>query len=628
MGGALNVAAIAAEEAVLYPIHRHGDVAAAVAPGVDTTLVADDEAVSGGVFLFKGELEGFTFREVCTRGYIDDALCHGLYIASRFDCASLPCLPKVLCEGEGVSPMASKMKLDNPSALRTVFLRGLALVYLCAFLSLLGQVGLLYGPDGILPIDEVLQHFEDSPFALRWGRFPTLLWWTGASASVLKLTCLIGAGSAVLLFLGVVPKCASFFCWFAYLSLVTPSRVFLNFQWDVLLLEVGFLALCWAPISRSFQNARWGTSSVAGLWLLRWLLFRLMFASGVAKLASGDQTWWDLAALSFHFETQPLPTWIAWHLHQLDPVLLRSATAVMFGIELVLPFFIFGPPRFRRIAAVGFLALQSSIALSGNYGFFNLLTGVLCLSLFDEVVFSGMKSRLRSLISKLRPGIRTHPGADSEGSNVSRAADPPGASLAPLVETPLSRMGNRGVVALALVLALAGAAHLASRFLGTNRLPAFGQALIRVTAPWHLSASYGLFATMTTVRREIELQGSLDGETWQAYEFHWKPGDPSRKPGFVQPHQPRLDWQMWFAALSGPRHHSWLLRYQQMLLDGSGPALKALAENPFSDSRPRYIRAVLYDYRLTTAAERKDSGLWWIRRKPRLWSPVQRLSSD
>ena len=171
-----------------------------------------------------------------------------------------------------------------------------------------------------------------------------------------------------------------------YLSLVTVGRDFLSFQWDNLLLEMGLLAIFLdAPRLRTgLVSPR---PSPVAYWLLRWLLFRLMFASGVVKLASRDETWWDWTALDFHYETQPLPHWIAWYAHQLPEVVQKASVAVMFAIELVVPFLTFGPRRIRLASCAALVLLQVLIMWTGNYGFFNLLTMLLCLLLIDDAAW-------------------------------------------------------------------------------------------------------------------------------------------------------------------------------------------------------------------------------------------------
>ncbi|GIW41790.1 MAG: hypothetical protein KatS3mg076_2367 [Candidatus Binatia bacterium] len=238
------------------------------------------------------------------------------------------------------------------------------------------------------------------------------------------------------------------------------------------------------------------------------------------------------------------------------------------------------------------------IAGTGNYGFFNLLTVVLCLPLLDDGHLGPLVRRLPPL-----PELRRPPGAKSIVSQV------PFAVLAVFL----------------LVLNVVPFAH-GLRFRPLWPGPLLG--LYRATEPFHLANPYGLFARMTTSRPEIVLEGSNDAKTWQEYEFRWKPGDPRRAPAFVQPHMPRLDWRMWFAALGNLRTDPWFLSFCLRVLQGSRPVLGLLAENPFPDRPPRYLRATLYDYRFTTWDERRRTGAWWHRKRLRAYTPVLALDPE
>src|SRR6185369_4177712 len=169
-------------------------------------------------------------------------------------------------------------------------------------------------------------------------------------------------------------------------------------------------------------------------------------------------------------------------------------------------------------------------------------------------------------------------------------------------------------------------------FLGAARLRGVAPAalvwLYELQEPFHVVNGYGLFANMTTSRPEIVVEGSDDAVDWRAYEFRWKPGDPMRRPGFVQPHMPRLDWQMWFAALGSPRSSRWFVAFAARLVEGSAPVLALLETNPFPSAPPRYVRATLYDYRFTTPAERRATGAWWKRRALRPYLPALMLAPD
>ncbi len=450
-----------------------------------------------------------------------------------------------------------------------LYVRLLAIVYAIAFLSLWIQVDGLVGSGGVLPA------------------FTSADWF-------LHGLCAGGVVLSAALLLGLAPIPCLLGLWAAYLSLATVCRDFLWFQWDGLLLEAGFIALFLSPW-RLWSRPRSDPPSPGGaLRLTRWLLFRLLLASAAVKLASGDTAWRDLTALRYHYETQPLPTWIAWHFHHLPLWFHRASAIVTFLVEGVVPFLIAAPRRVRFAAAATIAAHQLLVAATGNYGFFNLLTLVLCVLLLDDGVWPRALTRAGSA-GKEVPGRGAWPAWVRRPALAAIFL----LSLVPLLvalQAPLSWLGP-----------LPRAYELASPFRTVNH--------------------YGLFAVMTKERNEILIEGSADGVDWKAYEFPYKPGDLERRPGFVAPHQPRLDWQMWFAALVDFREVPWFLRFCEKLLLGSEPVLRLMRENPFPDSPPRYLRAVVYRYRFTDPAERRSRGAWWRRERLGLYCPVLTLEA-
>ena len=358
-------------------------------------------------------------------------------------------------------------------------------------------------------------------------------------------------------------KAALAVCFVLWLSLCSAGQDFFSFQWDVLLLEAGFLAL--------FADAR-----PVRVWLYRWLLFRLMFFSGAVKLLSHDPSWANLTALGFHYETQPLPTPLAWLVYQLPAAAQKVCTAVVLAVELAVPFLFLGPWRqARRAAARITIVLQVLILLTGNYAFFNWLTILLTFWLFVEPDRS--------------PTTRGH-----------RLAS---AAVA----------GFFAFTSAMLLFDLFGVA-----------MPDPAAELMQAISPLRIVNSYGLFAVMTTTRPEIVVEGSRDGESWQAYEFRDKPGDVRRAPPWVAPHQPRLDWQMWFAALGNYRQNRWFAGLVVRLLQGEPAVLRLLAYNPFPGAPPRYVRASLYLYHFTRWGE---PG-WWKRERQGDYLPPVSLQAQ
>jgi hypothetical protein len=398
-----------------------------------------------------------------------------------------------------------------------------------------------------------------------------MVFWLDASDFAIQAVCWAGAGLSILLVFNLLPRLSLFLLYVLYLSLLYGGQTFMNFQWDTFLLETGFIALL-----LSF-------ATTPGIWLLRWLLFRLIFMSGVVKLLSGDPNWWNLSALSYHFLTQPLPTPLAWYAARLPPSMLKFATGSMLFIELVLPFLIFSPRRLRFLAAFGILLLQSCILITGNYNWFNLQTMLLCLPLFDD---SAIQKVLPQSFSPLLP--------------IHAEAKTPRRPVAILV-----------VSAVASLIVFCSIVEMDERFGGSP--PVVAQGIDRFFWPLHITSPYGLFAVMTTERNEIIIEGSYDGVEWREYEFRYKPGNVAREPRWNIPHQPRLDWQMWFAALQDPRRLLWFSRFIQRLRQNEPTVTALLEKNPFPDKPPLYVRALLYDYSYADTQE-KAQGLWWKRK--------------
>lgn len=460
---------------------------------------------------------------------------------------------------------------------RQIFLRALAVVYAIAFLSLWVQIDGLIGSHGILPIHSLLQRAHSALGNERYQLLPTLCWLKD-SDGFLHLLCASGVVAAALAAAGLAQLPAFVLMYVCYLSLSVAGQDFLEFQWDILLTEAGFLAIFFAP----WRLWTWATPppSRTILWLLRWLLFRVIFMSGVVKLSSGDPSWRSFTAMQFHYQTQPLPTWISWYAQQLPVWFQRFSCGGVFFFELVVPPLIFAPRRLRLAAFWLIVAFQLLIAATGNYGFFNLLIIVLCLTLPDDAFWRWL----------LRLG-------SAQGKRLASRLRWPR-----LVTLPV------GAALLALTV---------PEFVGAFRTkftwPAPLMEFCNWAQPLRIANGYGLFAVMTTRRPELIIQGSDDGIEWKTYGFKWKPCDVQGRPAFVTPHMPRLDWQMWFAALGGPRDSPWLYWFLDSLLKGSPDVLALLADNPFPDHPPRYVRVVLYEYRFTNAAERAASGAWWNR---------------
>jgi predicted DCC family thiol-disulfide oxidoreductase YuxK len=457
-----------------------------------------------------------------------------------------------------------------------LFLRLFGLIYLAAFVSFAVQAQGLIGSDGILPLREFVDGVTARFGAERFLVAP-MVFWIDDGDTAIAVVCWAGVALSVLLTINLLPRLSLFLLYVLYLSLLYAGQSFMTYQWDTFLLETGVMALVLS------------VAKGPGVWLLRWLLFRFMFMSGVVKLASGDPNWWNLTALSYHFLTQPLPTPVAWYAARLSPTLLQIATGATFAVELVVPFLIFCPRRMRFVAAIAILLLQGCISLTGNYNWFNLQTMLLCLALFDDAA-----------LGKILP-----------------------ASLVRRLPVRRDVSGMRWIVnAFAVLVVFQGLVEMDERFGGDP--PALAAAVDAAVEPLHLVSAYGLFAVMTTERHEIVIEGSMDGETWRDYAFKYKPGDVMRAPRWNIPHQPRLDWQMWFAALDDPRRLPWFPRFLARLLANDRDVTALLATNPFPDTPPRYVRAEFFDYTYAGADE-KEKGIWWDRRLLGLYFPPAQL---
>lgn len=477
---------------------------------------------------------------------------------------------------------------------RSLFLRALGVVYLAAFLSLHWQVLGLFGHDGLLPAASYLERAHAALGAGAPWRVPTLFW-LDTSDATLQTVCAAGVASALLLVVGLVPLAATLACWILYLSLCGVGQLFLGYQWDALLLEAGFLAILWSPVTWRLGAAGVREPSRIVLWLVRWLLFRLMFASGFVKLGSGDPTWWSLTALAVHYQTQPLPSWVSWYANALPLTVQRVSCAVMFAIELVLPFLIALGRRARLVACTGFVALQLGIGATGNYGFFNLLTIVLCIPLLDDAV-----------LARVPVPQRWRRGG------------------APQTSPPPRPMRVRMVAhaVAALVLSCLSVPLLLEQLtdLQTTSVPPVSF-LLQKLAPLRLVSTYGLFAVMTTTRPELTIEGTVDDTEWRPYVFRWKPGPLDRRPPIVGLGMPRLDWQMWFDALriermlvSGGRGGNLITPVLLARLRERSPSVLALLDgDPFDGTPPTALRWRLDDYRFTDGTERTASGDWWTR---------------
>ncbi|XP_067008786.1 lipase maturation factor 2 isoform X2 [Anabrus simplex] len=552
---------------------------------------------------------------------------------------------------------------------RNLFLRAMSVIYLFAFTSFYIQIPGLYGDKGVLPAKNQLDS-KATTLTARIHNKPTLLWlapYVGLNTEyMMDVLALLG------IFLAFTGFISQKFCttpmfaglWSLYYSLYQVGQTFMWFQWDVLLLEAGFLCILVAPlryrpVSRR-KPAPLCPSDHIAFWLVRWLLFRLMFSSGVVKLTSGCPTWWGLTALSVHFESQCLPTALAWYAHHLPSWFLKLTTVGANIAELVIPFLFFAPMRAVRVVAFYIQAfLQVCIIATGNYNFFNFLTLTLCISLLDDEFFLKKKQQkgnggLSNIISKIITwavyigvlygtvkyySLRITPNytIESDIAFTRQEFDYALAKALPVTvylglaslsfiivqavfSSIMDTVGNFAKLRTVLsTLFYAGAAIFIfglSIVPYSTLHPTGNSTVVPAFRMWHsrldhlhLVNAYGLFRRMTGVggRPEVIIEGSdhIEGP-WQEYHFLYKPGNVNATPPFVAPHQPRLDWQMWFAALGTYHQNPWIMSLAYRLLHGQQEVLHLLdvSKNPFPNKPPKYVKASLYHYHYTPWSQR------------------------
>ena len=485
---------------------------------------------------------------------------------------------------------------------RRWFLRALGVIYLIAFVSLWVQVDGLIGSDGVSPVNQFLPAVHAQLDKDAYALLPTLCWFNSSNA-FLHFLCGGGVVLSVLLIFGIAPALSLVALFAFYLSLTIAGQTFLSFQWDILLLETGFLSIFLAPwrlwprelicLPGSPPPATAAPVSRAGLFLLKFLLFKLILMSGIVKLTSGDDCWWNLTALDYHYWSQPLPTVFGWWADKSPEWFKHFSVAFCLVVEIIIRFLIWAPRRPRLIAAGLMIFLQIAIAITGNYCFFNLLTIALSLLLIDDAAV----------------------GTDRHSVGIPTPGAPSGRALA-------IRLCGYASIAVVVVTLPINAWLIFSAFKPRARPPHALATVYEQLEAFRIVNGYGLFRVMTKDRCEIVLEGSADGVEWLSYEFKWKPGDVKRAPGWCAPHQPRLDWQMWFAALENPRENPWFFGLIVRLLQGSQDVNRLLAHNPFPDKPPSYVRAMFYRYRFTTVIELRQTGAWWKRQELREYLPT------
>ncbi len=455
-----------------------------------------------------------------------------------------------------------------------LFLKCLAIIYLIAFASLSVQIVGLVGENGILPFREALQEIFNNYGMEAYWRLPNVFWINDSDLG-LQIISWLGCAFAVLLLLGVIPQLSLIVLFIFYLSLYHAGQTFLSFQWDTLLLESGFLAI--------FLHNH---PSKLIIFLYHWLLFRLRFLSGLSKFLSGDPTWSDFTALNFYFETQPLPHIGAWYAHQLPEWILQTGTVLVLGMELIIPLFIFLPRKFRIFAAISTIILQLIIIATSNHNFINLLTIILCLFLLDDQFVS------RFLPKRLQDWIFQHREAKNR----------------PSIFRPVKTMTGGLTVVLLLIISLT---QIYWYVFNQTLYPPYRD-IARLGHRYGIGNVFHVFPTMQTQRYEFLIEGSYDGVNWYSYDFQYKPGPLARAPLFNVPHQPRLDWMIWFVPPKFAAMNRWFDKFMHRLWTNEKSVTALLRFNPFANQgAPKYMRILVYQYYFTNYEQRKKTGNWW-----------------
>ena len=516
---------------------------------------------------------------------------------------------------------------------RWLFLRALGLIYFSAFYSLVFQIRGLTGPQGILPASQYLAAVARGFGPLRFWFAPSLLWISSGSHMLMAL-CWVGIAASLLVVANVWPRATLAICFICFISFVTTAGDFSSYQSDGMLLEAGFLSLFFAP--GGFWPG-WGSKHPpirASLFLLLWEWFRIYFESGVVKLASGDPEWRHLTAMDQYYQNGPLPTWIGYYVQHF-PHWFQAATVVgTFVLELGVVWMMFMPRRWR--IACFFIATlwQIPVILTANYAFLNYIVLVLGVLLLDDRFLA------RFVPARWRPAVAATPISEADSIrdpdtalhiNPARYAEvhTERQTLPPARPSGIRRQLRALRVAfIAVVLGwifYATTLPMLQIFWRSIPLP---DGPVTALQPFRIANQYGLFAVMTPHRYEIEFQGSNDGRTWTAYPFRYKPQDVYKAPGIYAPYQPRFEWNLWFASLGTWTQYPLVINTEVLLLRNDPAVLALFDGNPFPDSPPRYLRAVLWQYWFSTLKEKREQGIWWRRQLLGLYAPTLERQPD
>ena len=452
---------------------------------------------------------------------------------------------------------------------QTLFLRLIGVNFLFAFWSLKSQVLGLYGKNGIQPMNLIFNGLDRKNMI----NIPSLFWFSQTDF-FMQLVIYCGIFSSGAIILGNTDFWYYAISYIAYISFVIVGSPFLNYQWDAMLLETAFMCVFYSMTNPPNVFMHYAI----------WIFFvRFMVSAGLAKIKSGDKNWRELKSMNYHYWTQPLPNKIAWHIDKMSEDFHKASCAIALAIQVCLSPLLLSPLFIRKWIVLAQLFLQIMIALTGNYCFFNTMAVTFLVPFIPDSYWS-------SIFIDYKININIH--------------------------------------FILLIAACFIVYNNATMFLKQFFSNLITQDIAKVTQfhskyqPFVISNPYGLFANMTTDRKEIIIEGSYDGENWKTYEFKYKPGDTKQYPIQVAPHQPRIDWQMWFASLSDFQSNPWFLNLMIRLVKNEKDVTSLIKYNPFENKPPAYLRAMFYQYTFTTKKEFQNTKNYWNRKLIGKYSPV------
>lgn len=479
---------------------------------------------------------------------------------------------------------------------RWIFLRALGLIFFSAFYSLARQAHGLIGERGILPAGSYLQQVSEALHGVARFWYAPSPFWVQSGDKALTAAVATGLVCSLILVANIWPRVMTAMCTLIFLTFIATLQDFSSYQSDGMLLEAGFISIWFAPRGLRPRLGAHDPPSRIGLFMLRWEWFRIYFESGLVKLMSGDVHWRDFTAMDAYYQNGPLPAWPGWYAQHFPHWFHASTVALTLAVELFVVWAVFAPRRVRLVCFVVVTALQTGIIATANYAFLNYLVLVLGVLLLDDETMTWIAAVVRRRRYRETSEPTRHTGLRPD-----------------LVRVLTVTLRSRPRVLIeALVLGWIFYATVWA-FLA----PGSGSILAApecVLAPFRIANAYGLFATMTEQRYEIEFQGSNDGgRTWIAYPFRYKPQDPIERPGIYAPYQPRFEWNLWFASLGPWQASTWVVAAQARLVEGSDEVISLFRRDPFNGHPPAMVRTVRWQHWFTSQVAKRKTGAWWTR---------------